>query len=251
LKDFREAYEAYLSGGPDGPAELRREVVRKIPRAQDVFDLVGGSLMVRDPPAAGSAMVYHGLENVAFLHERPGFRLSEPPIYEAVIDSVESALVKLERRAERFAQAEREQPVFCPRGHLLGRTPEDAPGYCGECGAPALSGCVSCGAPVPVRADDPDKPVGFCRSCGAAFPWVDRQGRIYRLENMLAEEGLDEATELAVREQLDALANPDLSDEEQRRRWERVKDAAPGLWRRGANVIEGLAAAAIRQELGL
>jgi hypothetical protein len=68
---------------------------------------------------------------------------------------------------------------------------------------------------------------------------------------MLAEEGLDEATELAVREDLEALANPNLPEDEQRRRWERVKSVSPGVWRRGANIIEGLVAAAIRQQLGI
>lgn len=91
----------------------------------------------------------------------------------------------------------------------------------------------------------------FCRECGSPFPWVDRAGRIRHLENLLDDEDLDEATELAVREQLEALANPDLSDEEQRKRWQKVKEAAPGLWGRGANVIEGLVAAAIRHQLGI
>jgi hypothetical protein len=68
---------------------------------------------------------------------------------------------------------------------------------------------------------------------------------------LLAEEGLDDATEFAVREQLDALATPGLSEEEQREGWERVKRAAPGLVQRGQNIIEGLVAAAIRQQIGL
>jgi len=68
---------------------------------------------------------------------------------------------------------------------------------------------------------------------------------------MLGREGLDEATRLAVAEQLHALADPDLSDEEQKERWGRVKKAAPGLWKHGQNIIEGLVGAAIRSQVGL
>lgn len=82
---------------------------------------------------------------------------------------------------------------------------------------------------------------------------MNRQGRIYELENLLDDEELDPADELAAREQLHALASEDLDDEEQARRWMRVKRHAPGLFERlGAQrIIETVAAAAIRQQLGL
>ena len=48
--------------------------------------------------------------------------------------------------------------------------------------------------------------------CSAPFPWVSRQGRIYELMNLLEEEELDAATELDVREQLEALRNPKLDE---------------------------------------
>ena len=250
LETFRDAYIAYLQSEDEG-GEQRIEVVRATPAAQAALDTVGGGLMVQDPPAAGGRLTYHGLENLAFLHERPGFGMSEPPLYEAVVESVERGIAQLQYRAQNLARAGHDQPVFCRRGHLLGRTVEASPAYCGECGAAALAGCERCNARVAVRPADPDTPASFCVECGTPYPWVDRQGRIYRLENMLADENLDEASELAVREQLEALVDPELPVEEQRRRWLRVKEAAPGLFARGGNIIEGLAAAAIRQQLGL
>jgi len=47
--------------------------------------------------------------------------------------------------------------------------------------------------------------------------WTAR-GRIYELQNRLDDEELDSATELVVREQLEALTNPDLDEAEQVRR---------------------------------
>jgi hypothetical protein len=64
-------------------------------------------------------------------------------------------------------------------------------------------------------------------------------------------ERLDPATELYVREQLDALADPELTEDQQRERWKRIKERAPGLTAAGGRIIEGLASAAIRQQLGL
>lgn len=260
LQAFKRAYEAYLEGGYGGPAELRREVIRTIPAAQEAIDEVGGGLVIGDPPAAGGRMRYRGLQNIAFLHEQPGFRLSQPPLYEAVLDSIDQAEAQLEHQAARArreagsAEAEDERaadgPVFCRRGHFLGQD-GIADEFCVECGATAVRGCPNCGAPTGVLDEEAGKPAGFCRACGGAFPWVTRQGRIYQLENLLARENLDEATELAAREQLEALADPDLSAEEQRERWRRVKKLAPGLWQSGRTIIEGLASAAIRGQIGL
>lgn len=96
-------------------------------------------------------------------------------------------------------------------------------------------------------------PPDFCHECGAPFPWVGRQGRIYELENLLDGEDLDSADELAVREQLQALAGDDLDEEEQTRRWKRVKKLAPGLLQKGTaqRIFESVASAGIRSQLGL
>lgn len=93
----------------------------------------------------------------------------------------------------------------------------------------------------------------FCADCGAPFPWASRQARIYELMNILDEEKLDAATELAVREQLQALTDADLEDEEQEGRWERVKRLAPSLWANSGaqQIITSLILGEARQKLGL
>ena len=93
----------------------------------------------------------------------------------------------------------------------------------------------------------------FCDFCSAPFPWVSRQGRIYELMNLLDEQELDPATELDVREQLEALANPGLDEAEAKHRWTRVKEAAPALWgTSGAQrILETVVAATIKSQLGV
>jgi hypothetical protein len=69
-------------------------------------------------------------------------------------------------------------------------------------------------------------------------------GSDYLLQDMLDDEALDPAVELEVREQLEALTDPELSEEEQRERWERVKDLAPSLWEKSGaqKILESVAA---------
>ena len=93
------------------------------------------------------------------------------------------------------------------------------------------------------------KPPDFCDKCGAAHPWVTRHGRIYELQNRLEDEQLDPADELTVREQLEALQNADLDEEEQRRRWSRVKALAPQLWQSSQPLINTLVSAALQGKL--
>ena len=114
-----------------------------------------------------------------------------------------------------------------------------------------------------VRLPDPGRPSrrlwtvfappDFCDNCGEPHPWLSRQGRIYLLENMLDAAGLDPAAELEAREQLEALAQPDVNEEDQRRRWERFRNLAPAVWESsGAQVIlESVVSAAIKSSLGL
>lgn len=80
---------------------------------------------------------------------------------------------------------------------------------------------------------------------------ADRQARIYELQNRLDREELDEGTRLKVRELLDALADPDLDDDEAVRRWDRVRKLAPGLWGKGQGIVADLATAYMKRELGL
>lgn len=123
---------------------------------------------------------------------------------------------------------------------LTGATPR-----CSECGAEVLRQCPECGTIIPgyqdiagYMAGPPDKLPVFCIHCGAPFPWLDRQGRVWQLENLLDDEQLDQATELLAREQLQALADPDLSDADQLSRWSRLRQFAPGLFEKsGARAV--------------
>jgi hypothetical protein len=154
--------------------------------------------------------------------------------------------------------------AVCKRGHLItdDTTRHGAVGQrCTTCGAPVLTACPACGfrirgdyyvEGVAVIGFGPSDPPNFCDKCGSAFPWVDRQGRIYELQNRLDDEQLDPASELLAREQLDALLNADIDEEEAARRWKKVRELAPGLWEKsGARaIIESLATAYIRTHAG-
>jgi hypothetical protein len=82
---------------------------------------------------------------------------------------------------------------------------------------------------------------------------VDRQRRIYELETMLDEEHLDPADELEVREPLERLGAGGVHTEDERRRWEVVKEKAPGLWEKSGarSIMEPVISAAIRAQLGI
>ena len=71
--------------------------------------------------------------------------------------------------------------------------------------------------------------------------------------NLLDEEELDPATELEVREQLEALTNPELDEAEQERRWKQVREKAPGLWEKSGarSILESVVSAALKAALGL
>ncbi len=149
--------------------------------------------------------------------------------------------------------------AVCRRGHTQTRdmTYGEFGQRCSKCGAEVLVQCPACGKRIRGRyyvegviGGEPDyTPPDFCDHCGAAYPWLGRQGRIYELQNRLDEEDLDPADELIVREQLEALVSPELDEEEQRRRWERVKRLAPKLWESSQPLIETLVEATIRASL--
>lgn len=82
---------------------------------------------------------------------------------------------------------------------------------------------------------------------------MSRAGRIYMLQNLLDDEKLDPATTLEIREQLAALSNSDLSSDEQRKHWSRVKQLAPGFWEKsGARaILETVVSAGIKAAVGL
>jgi hypothetical protein len=78
---------------------------------------------------------------------------------------------------------------------------------------------------------------------------VDRQGRLWQLENLLEDESLPENDQLIVREQLEALGAGDEHDQE--RRWTRIKALAPGLIDTGRAIVVTVTSAAIQRQIGL
>jgi hypothetical protein len=106
---------------------------------------------------------------------------------------------------------------------------------------------------VSPRSASPSSRLNSCDGCGAPRPWVSREGRIYELENLLDAEDLDPADELAVHEQLQTLVSADLDEDEERRRWERARKYAPGVWEKtGArSILDSVISAAIKSQLGL
>jgi hypothetical protein len=148
--------------------------------------------------------------------------------------------------------------AVCRRGHVETGDTTKWPfsKRCPECGAQILTACPTCGSRIRGYTEHYTsvmdyKPPSFCDSCGGPFPWVDRKGRIYQLENILDDEDLDEATRLKVRESLEALQRSDLSEDEESRLWKRVKALSPGLMDAGGRIIESLVSGAIRAQLGL
>jgi hypothetical protein len=157
--------------------------------------------------------------------------------------------------------SEYKQAAICKRGHVETSNIERHAinPRCGECGAPILTRCPACNFRIRgyhlipgVIHGTYTKP-DFCDKCGAAFPWVGRAARIYELQNRLDEEELDPANELLVREQLEALANPDLEEAEQVKRWQRIKTAAPDFLLRAATspIVTSLVTAEAKKQLGL
>jgi hypothetical protein len=89
----------------------------------------------------------------------------------------------------------------CERGHVIHLSPDPEVHHCPDCGAsnsfrvPSVRKADSRSQP---RLAVPVHPPDFCSNCGAPYPWVGRKGRIYEMENLLAEQKLDPAIELAV-----------------------------------------------------
>jgi hypothetical protein len=92
----------------------------------------------------------------------------------------------------------------------------------------------------------------FCDACGSPMPWASRQARLWELENVLQEDpDLSEADRLTIAEQLDALREPDLSEDDQVERWRRIKKVAPSLLGAGLNIFVSVTSAYVQTKLGV
>lgn len=155
------------------------------------------------------------------------------------------------------AVARYDSAAVCRRGHTFTAHAERAAEIakrCVTCGSEIITECPACGERIRGLASNVGakyRPPDFCDHCGAPFPWLTRSGNIYQLQNLLDEADLDPATRLQVREELEALAQADLTEEEQRKRWERVKKLAPAVWDSGQKILVNVVSETIRKSMGL
>jgi hypothetical protein len=148
--------------------------------------------------------------------------------------------------------------AICRRGHVFTAHVERAeriPPYCRDCGTEILSACPECNGAIRGQASNVSggnyhKP-DFCEECASPFPWLSRRGAIQRLRTLLDDADLDQGTRLQVSEELQALAEPDLSDDEQRERWKTVRRLAPTVWDGGQKIIVNIISEALKKSLGL
>ena len=154
----------------------------------------------------------------------------------------------------------------CRRGHVerTDITPveleikEDS--KCIECGAVIFKCCPNCSFRI---RGDAQRSGGwdlsnwalpaFCDQCGNAYPWATRKERIWELENLLTEHGLEEAAILIVREQLNKLLEEEPSDKLERSVWKIVKERTGALMSNPqvAQIVTTLITAGARHELGI
>jgi hypothetical protein len=155
--------------------------------------------------------------------------------------------------------------AVCKRGHVITTNTTRRASVeerCPECGARVLTGCPECGhrirgyylvPGVMAFGDDYARP-NFCDDCGAPFPWVGRQERIYELQNRLDDdEELDAATKLWAGEMLDKVLATDPTDEkEQRRLWKELYDHAGGFLRhpRTQRIVDTVVTEAVKRAIG-
>ncbi|NDU75676.1 DUF2321 domain-containing protein [Actinomadura sp. DSM 109109] len=152
--------------------------------------------------------------------------------------------------------------IVCRRGHpietRLTEDPGDDLGYCPDCGADILGRCAKCKIRIRGHRHMPGfyygayTPPPFCDGCGVPHPWASREDRIHELENLLDEEGIEEADRVIVLGHLEQLRDGDLDEQSQVQKWKEVKRKAPGLFiGTGQEVARTVISAAIRAQLGL
>jgi hypothetical protein len=100
---------------------------------------------------------------------------------------------------------------------------------------------------VSTRYSPPD----FCDFCGSPHPWAGRDALIYRLENILDNQSVDEPTRRKAHEQLEILRQVGLSEDDELRHWRRVKELAPGVLQAGGRILERLVTEAAMKQIGL
>lgn len=167
---------------------------------------------------------------------------------------------------------------ICFRGHVQSITSRSGMHHettdsCPTCGAVVLVSCTSCDAFIPEHPtitsidhaargttvtldvdhliDSYERPA-FCVKCGAAFPWLGRQERVWELENRLGQLVDDENERLVLAEQLQVLVSSELDEDETVSRWQKVAAIAGGGFKTAmTDVGLPLVNAAVKSKLGL
>src|SRR5262245_37605804 len=124
-------------------------------------------------------------------------------------------------------------PHICPAtGHVVTH-PRGV--FCPDHGAPLFTNCPVCGkawlprGSVPtLSGEDPAR--DFCDYCAHPGPWVSREQRLMWIKGRLHDQGLDEATQLELREAFDRMREMDPGDTRTLAAWQKLKNAAPRLW---------------------
>jgi len=120
--------------------------------------------------------------------------------------------------------------IICIHNGHLEEEPEGV--YCPQHGTPLFSDCPKCGQPWTTVGLSMYDEVGsdFCVHCAHPAPWVSREKRLAWIKGRLHQEGLDEATELELREALDRIKDMDPNDTRTIAAWQKLRDVAPKLW---------------------
>jgi hypothetical protein len=116
LEQFRAYYRMHLAAGTDAErANVRAAVNERIPPADRALQAIGMDIAVLPPPAAGGGPTMRHLANVAFLHERPGFRAlpGAAPTSEHVLDVLDQALAEIQER-EKDLKRLHQRPLYWP-----------------------------------------------------------------------------------------------------------------------------------------
>ena len=154
-------------------------------------------------------------------------------------------------RAAVIGACRRGHPLWVPNGIPRTKTP----GYCVKCGAPIVVDCPVCGTPV----IDPSSPIVggetipvFCAGCGRPFSWAAPSDVSLYLQNLLEFRELDEATQLAIIEELSAIAIDGELDEDQiGKAVDSVRRRAPKLFTVILPVLQNVLSDVLKRQLGL
>lgn len=149
------------------------------------------------------------------------------------------------------------------RGHAASsdlRITQPSGPRCVTCGAQLLTHCPGCSQPLRgeyfvagVISVSSWSPNDFCDQCGAAFPWVSLQARVWALENLLDESDLDEADRLRVRKLLDEVAGEgeDFDVDREKKVWGRIRTLWPGVSEKAWSIAGPLITAEAKRQMGM